>query len=156
MALSTKVDYLIFNQGDQMFLLKNHPKTMKNRPKSCPTIFLLDLLYKTVLWCFLFDFMLISNGTGHSFFYIKKEINFLNIFEKHVKKLFWTKILALLRSILGYFLWLKFHPNHWATFSRKKFAQHHKKLPKLWNFAQSGHPVFNSLFIKKWTSEICP
>ena len=36
-------------------------------PKSCPTMFLLDLLYKTVLWCFLFDFMLISNGTGHSF-----------------------------------------------------------------------------------------
>jgi hypothetical protein len=55
------------NQGDQMFLLKNHPKTMKNCPKSCPTIFLLDLLYKTVLWCFLFDFMLMSNGTGHSF-----------------------------------------------------------------------------------------
>jgi len=47
-----------------MFLLKNRPKTMKNRPKSRPTMFLLDLLYKTVLWCCLFDFMLISNGTG--------------------------------------------------------------------------------------------
>ncbi len=42
-------------------------------------MFLLDLLYKTVLWCFLFNFMLI-------------------------------------------------------------FAQHHKKLPKWRNFAQSGHP----------------
>ncbi len=64
------------DQGDQMFLLKNCPKTLKNRPKSHPTMFLLNLLYKTVLWCFLFDFMLISNGTGHSFivFYIKKEI----------------------------------------------------------------------------------
>ncbi len=34
-----------------MFLLKNRPN-----------IFLLVFLYKTVLWCFLFDFMLISNG----------------------------------------------------------------------------------------------
>jgi hypothetical protein len=45
--------------------------------------------------------MLISNGTGHSFIvflYIKEEINF---FEKHVKNLFSSKILALLRSILG-------------------------------------------------------
>jgi len=70
-------------QGDQMFLLKNCPKTMKNRPKSRPTMFLLDLLYKTVLWCFLFDFMLISNGTGHSFIvflYIKEEINFFEYF----------------------------------------------------------------------------
>ncbi len=50
-----------------MFLLKNCPKTTKNRPKSRPTMFLLDLLYKTVLWCFLFDFMLISKGTEHSF-----------------------------------------------------------------------------------------
>jgi hypothetical protein len=77
---------------------------MKNRPKSRPTMFLLDLLYKTVLWCFLFDFMLISNGTGHSFIvflYIKEEIYFLNIFEKHVKNLFSNKILALLRSVLG-------------------------------------------------------
>jgi hypothetical protein len=39
-------------QGDQMFLLKNRPKTMKNSPKSCPTMFLLDLLYKTVLGVF--------------------------------------------------------------------------------------------------------
>jgi hypothetical protein len=64
----------IGNQGDQMFLLKNCPKTMKNHPKSRPTMFLLDLLYKTVLWCFLFDFMLISNGTGHSFivFFVHK------------------------------------------------------------------------------------
>jgi len=45
-------------------------------------MFLLELLYKTVLWCFLFDFMLISNGTGHSFivFYIKKEIKFFEYF----------------------------------------------------------------------------
>ncbi len=56
-----------YSQGDQMFLWKNCPKTMKNRPKSHPTMFLLDLQYKTVLWCFQFDFMLISNGTGHSF-----------------------------------------------------------------------------------------
>ncbi len=71
------------NQGDQMFLLKNCPKTMKNCPKSRQTMFLLDLLYKTVLWCFLFDFMLISNGTGHSFIvflYIKEEINFFKYF----------------------------------------------------------------------------
>jgi hypothetical protein len=77
---------------------------MKNRPKSRPTMFLVDLLYKTVLWCFLFDFMLISNGTGHSFIvflYIKEEKFFLNIFEKHVKNLFSNKILALLRSSLG-------------------------------------------------------
>jgi hypothetical protein len=60
---STQTD----RQGDQMFLLKNRPKTIKNRPKSRPNIFLLVFLYKTVLWCFLFDFMLISNGTGHSF-----------------------------------------------------------------------------------------
>ncbi len=72
------------HQGDQMFLVKNRPKTMKNHPKSHPTKFLLDLLYKTVLWCFLFDFMLISNGTGHSFIvfyiYIKKEIKFFENF----------------------------------------------------------------------------
>jgi len=61
----------------------------------------------------------------------------LNIFDKHVKNLFWNKILALLRSI---FSLLKFHPNHWAIFSRKKFAQRHKKSPKWQNFAQSGHP----------------
>ena len=39
-------------QGDQMFLLKNRPKTMKNSPKSRPTMFMLDLLYKTVLGVF--------------------------------------------------------------------------------------------------------
>ena len=84
-----------------MFLLKNHPKTMKNRPKSRPTMFLLDLLYKTVLWCFLFDSMLISNGTRHSFIVFFVHKFFLNIFEKHVKNLFSNKILAFLRSILG-------------------------------------------------------
>ena len=72
-TLSSNFDFypieITDKQGDQMFLLKNRPKTMKNRPKSksCSTMFLLDLLYKTVLWCFLFDFMLISKGTGHSF-----------------------------------------------------------------------------------------
>ncbi len=73
-----------------MFLLKNRPKTTKNHPKSHPTMFLLDLLYTTVLWCFLFDFILISNGTGHSFivFLYKKGDNFFDIFEKHVKNLF--------------------------------------------------------------------
>jgi len=67
----------------------------------------------------------------------------LNIFEKHVKNLFWNKIIALLRSILGDFFMANFRPNHWAIFSRKKFAQRHKKLPKWWNFAQSGHPDGN-------------
>jgi hypothetical protein len=38
------------------------------------------------------------------------------------------------------FSWLKFRPNHWAIFSRKKFAQRHNILPKWRNFAQSGHP----------------
>ncbi len=45
---------------------------------------------------------------------------------KNVKNLFWNKILALLRSILS---WLKFRPNHWAIFSRKKFTQRHKNRP---------------------------
>ncbi len=66
-CLFHQVFFMSVKQGDQMFLLKNCPKTMKNCPKSRPTMFLLDLLYKTVLWCFLFDFMLISNGTGDSF-----------------------------------------------------------------------------------------
>ncbi len=76
------------NQGDQIFLRKNRQKTTKNRPKSRPTMFLLDLLYKTVLWCFLFDFMLISNGTGHSFivFWHKKGDIIFWIFLRHVKK----------------------------------------------------------------------
>ena len=125
-----------------MFLWKNCPKTMKNCPKSCPTMFLLDLLYKTVLWCFLFDFMLISNGTGHSFivFLHKKGYKIFWIFLRHVKNLFWNKILALLRSILGDFFMAKFCPNHWVIFSRKNCAQCHKKLPKWQNSAQSGHP----------------
>jgi len=58
------------SQGDQMFFLKNCPKTMKSRPN----IYLLVFLYKTVLWCFLFDFMLIYNGTTHSFiFFLHKK-----------------------------------------------------------------------------------
>ncbi len=40
------------NRVTRCFCEKNCPKTMKNHPKSHPTIFLLDLLYKTVLWCF--------------------------------------------------------------------------------------------------------
>ncbi len=47
-CLNKKCDF----QGDQMFLLKNRQKTMKNSPKSRPTMFLLDLLYKTVLGVF--------------------------------------------------------------------------------------------------------
>jgi hypothetical protein len=66
----------------------------------------------------------------------------LNIFEKHVKNLFWNKILALLGQFWVIFSWLKFCPNHWAICSRKKFAQRHKKLPKWRNLAQSGHPAF--------------
>ncbi len=91
---------------------------MKNCPKSRPTMFLLDLLYKTVLWCFLFDFMVISNGTGHSFivFLHKKREKFLNIFEKHVKNLFWNKILVLLRSILGNFFMAKISPKSLGYF----------------------------------------
>ena len=128
-----------------MFLLKNRPKTMKNRPKSRPTMFLLDLLYKTVLWCFLFDFMLISNGTGHSFIvflYIKEEINFFEYFWKTCKKPLFKQNFSLIKVNFSQ-LWLKFCTNHWAIFSRKKFAQCHKKLPKWRNFAQSGHHVCN-------------
>ncbi len=64
----------------------------------------------------------------------------MNIFEKRVKNLFWNKILALLRSILGYFFMAKILPESLGIFSRKKFAQCHKILPKWQNFAQSGHP----------------
>jgi hypothetical protein len=64
----------------------------------------------------------------------------LNIFEKHVKNLFWNKTLALLRSILGDFFMAKILPKSLGNFSRKKFAQCHKKSPKWRNFAQSGHP----------------
>ncbi len=96
-----------------MFLLKNHPKTMKNRPKSRPTMFLLDLLYKTVLWCFLFDFMLISNGTVHSFIvflYIKEEINFLEYFWKTCKKPLFKQNFGLIKVNFRR-LWLKNRPN---------------------------------------------
>jgi hypothetical protein len=109
-------------QGDQMFLLKNRPKTMKNGPKSRPTMFLLDLLYKTVLWCFLFDFMLISNGTGHSFIVflnIKEEINFFEYFWKTCKKPLFKQNFSLIKVNFGQ-LGLKFRTNHWAIFSRKK------------------------------------
>ncbi len=110
--------YLHQRQGDQMFLWKNCPKTTKNHPKSRPTMFLLDLLYKTVLWCFLFDLMLISNGTGHSFivFLHKKGDKNFGIFLRHVKNLFWNKILALLRSILGDFFMAKILPKLWGDF----------------------------------------
>ncbi len=126
-----------------MFLWTNRPKTTKNRPKSRPTRYLLDLLYKTVLWYFLFDLMLISNGTGHSFivfFYIKKGDKFFWILLRHVKNLLWNKILALLRSIFGDFFMAKILPKSLGNFSRKNFAQLQKKLPKWQNFAQSGHP----------------
>ncbi len=82
-------------------------------------MFLLDLPYKTVLWCFLFDFMLISNGTGHSFIVFlhkKGDKIFLNIFERHVRNLFWNKILALLRSILLRFLMAKILPKSLGNF----------------------------------------
>jgi hypothetical protein len=67
--------------------------------------------------------MLISNGTGHSFivFLHKKGEIFLNIFERHVKNLFWNKILALLRSILGDFLMAKILPKSLGDFFQKKF-----------------------------------
>ncbi len=91
---------------------------MKNHPKSHPTMFLLDLLYKTVLWCFLFDFMLISNGTGLSFivFLHKKGDKIFWIFLRHVNNPFWNKILALLRSILGDFFMAKILPKSLGDF----------------------------------------
>jgi hypothetical protein len=46
-----------------------------------------------------------------------------------------------------FFSWLKFCPNHWAIFSRKKFAQCHKKSPKWQNFDQSGHPASYAIAI---------
>ncbi len=112
---------------------------MKNRPKSRPTMFLLDLLYKTVLWCFLFDFMLISNGTGHSFIVFlhkKGDIIFwiYLLFLRHVKTLFWNKILALLKSILGNFFMTKILP--W-------------KIAQMAKFCQSGHPG------PKWQKQSC-
>ncbi len=100
-----------------------------------------------VLWCFLFDFMLISNGTGHSFivFLHKKGDKIFQIFLRHVKNLFWNIILARI------FSWLKFCPNHWAIFSRKNFTQYHKKLPKWLHFAQSGHPGYSfSHFLSRY------
>ncbi len=103
-------------------LWKNCPKTTKNCPKSHPTMFLLDLLYKTVLWCFLFDFMLISNGTGHSFIvflYIKEEINFFEYFWKTCKKPLFKQNFSLIK-VNFWRLWLKFCTNNWAIFSRKK------------------------------------
>ncbi len=86
---------------------------MKNPPKSRPTMFLLDLLYKTVLWCFLFDFMLISNGTGHSFIvflYIKEEINFSEYFWKTCKKPLFKQNFGLIKVNFRR-LWLKNCPN---------------------------------------------
>jgi hypothetical protein len=35
----------------------------------------------------------------------------------------------------------KLHPNHWATLSAKKGAQHQNISPKWRNFAQSGRTV---------------
>ena len=104
---------------------------MKNRPKSRPTMFLLDLLYKTVLWCFLFDFMLISNGTGHSFIvflYIKEEINFFEYFQKTCKKPLFEQNFSLIKVNFEQ-LWLKFCTNHWAIFSRKKLPNAIKNCP---------------------------
>ncbi len=114
-----------WSQGDQMFLWKNCPKTMKNCPKSRPTMCLLDLLYKTVLWCFMFDFMPMSNGTGHSFIVVflhKKGDIIFWIFLRHVKNLFWNKIFALLRSILGDFFMAKILPKSLGDFFKKKFC----------------------------------
>ncbi len=104
------------------FCFKNCLKTMQNSPKSCLTMCLIDLLYKTVLWCFLFDFMLISNGTGHSFIvflYIKEEINIFEYFWKTCKKPLFKQNFSLIKVNFGQ-LGLKFRTNHWAIFSRKK------------------------------------
>ncbi len=104
---------------------------MKNHPKSCPTMFLLDLLYKTVLWCFLFNFMLISNGTGYSFIvflYIKEEINFFEYFWKTCKKPLLKQNFSLIKVNFGR-LWLKFCTNHWAIFSWKKLPNAIKNHP---------------------------
>jgi hypothetical protein len=113
--------YFNYLQGDQMFLWKNRPKTMKNCPKSRPTMFLLDLLYKTVLWCFLFDFMLISNGTGHSFivFFIKKEINFFEYFWKTCKKPLLEQNFSLIKVNFGQF----FHGLNFAQITGQFFLE---------------------------------
>jgi hypothetical protein len=67
-----------------------------------------------------------------------------NAFMKNMLKwLFLTQILALgiyIGEFWVIFSVLKLLPNHWAIFSRKKFAQCHKISPKWRNFAQSGHP----------------
>jgi hypothetical protein len=101
---------------------------MQNRPESRPTMF---LLYKTVLWCFLFDFMLISNGTGHSFIvflYIKEEIIFFEYFRKTFKNPVYKQNFSLLKVNFGR-LGLKFCTNHWAIFSRKKSPNAIKNRP---------------------------
>ena len=133
-----------------MFQLKNHPKTMKNRPKSRPTMFLLDLLYKTVLWCFLFDFMLISNGTGHSFI-VFLYINFFEYFWKTRKKPLFKQNLSLIEVNFGQ-LWLKFRTNHWAIFSIKKLPNAIKNcpngeiLPNVVTLADINKMSFNKMF----------
>ncbi len=109
-------------QGDQMFLWKNCPNTMKNHPKSRPTMFLLDLLYKTVLWCFLFDFMLISNGTGHSFivfFLHKKGDKFFEYFWKTCKKPLLEQNFSLIKVNFGRF----FHGYNFAQIIGQFFLE---------------------------------
>ncbi len=77
----------------------------------------------------------------YSFFYIKKGIKFFEYFWKTCKKPLLEQNFSLIKiNFSVIFSWLKFCPNHWAIFSRKKFAQHHKKSPKWQNFTQSGHP----------------
>ncbi len=115
-------------------------KSPKDNEKSPNHVFL-DLLYKTVLWCFLFDFMLISNGTGHSFivffFYKKRRYNFLNIFETCKKTLLEQNF-----SLIKVNFWQFFYDQNFAQIIGRFFLEKicHKKSPKWRNFAQSGHP----------------
>jgi len=127
-----------------MFLLKNRPKTMQNRPKSHPTMFLLHLLYKTVLWCFLFDFMLISNGTGHSFIvflYIKEEIYFFEYFRKTCKKPVFKQNFSLFKVNFGRF----FNRNIWSPCSKRSLDYFCCKKLMIWQTILSGPTLYFSV-----------
>ncbi len=107
-----------FPPGWPDVFVKKLPKDNEKSPKKSPIMFLLDLLYKTVLWCFLFDFMLISKGTGHSFivFYIKKEINFFEYFWKTCKKPLLKPNFSLIKVNFGQFFMAKISPKSLGYF----------------------------------------
>ncbi len=88
---------------------------------------------------FLLDFMLIFNGTGHSFigFFNKKGDIIIWIFLRYVKKLL-EQNFSLIKVNFGRF----FHGQNFAQIIGRFFSRkfHHKKSPEWRNFAQSGHP----------------